>query len=95
MVRTVVYFFLAIVLLGVIATPGLGAFALVLIPLAGLGFVWRIALAVETRGRPTEAVVRTKRCHLLGPGGPDDSFATDGLDEDEYLAEASSTSKAA
>lgn len=70
MVPTVVYFVLAIILLGVIATPGFGAFALVVVPLAGLGLVWRIALTVGTHGRPSEAIVHTKPSHLLGPGAP-------------------------
>jgi len=89
MVRTIVYLLLAFVALGAIATPGLGAFALVVALLWGLGFVWRIALTVSTHGRPIDAVVRTRRSHLFGPGGPDDSFAASPLDEDEYPTEAS------
>jgi hypothetical protein len=89
MVRTIVYFFVAIVVLGTIATPGLGAVALVVAPLLGLGFLWRIALTVSTHGRPLEAVVRTRQSHLLGPGGPDDSFAASPLDENEYARAAS------
>jgi hypothetical protein len=89
MVRTIVYFFLATIVLGTIAVPGLGAFALVLAPLVGLGLIWRFALTVETHGHPSEAVVYTKRSHLLGPGGPDDSFAASPLDGDEYPREAS------
>jgi hypothetical protein len=89
MVRTIVYFFVAVVVLGTIAAPGLGAFALVVAPLLGLGLLWRIALTVSTRGRPLDAVVHTRRSHLLGPGGPDDSFAGSLLDEDEYPTEAS------
>jgi len=89
MVRAIVYFFVAIVVLGTIATPGLGAFALVVAPLLGLGFLWRIALTVVTRGRSIDAVVHTRNSHLLGPGGPDDSFAASRLDDDEYPTEAS------
>ena len=89
MVRTIVYFFVAIVVLGTIATPGLGAFALVVAPLLVLGLLWRIALTVATHGRPLDAVVQTRQSHLLGPGGPDDSFAASPLDEDEYPTEAS------
>jgi len=89
MVRTIVYFFVAVVALGTIATPGLGAFALVLVPLLGLGLLWRVALTVSTHGRAGEAVLRTKRSYLLGPGGPDDPFAASPLDEVDYLAEAS------
>jgi hypothetical protein len=89
MVRAIVYFLVATVLFGTIAAPGLAAFALVLVPLLGLGFLWRIALTVSTHGRPIDAVVRTRQSHLLGPGGPDDSFAASPLDEDEYRTEAS------
>jgi hypothetical protein len=89
MVRTIVYLFVAIVVLGTIATPGLGAFALVAAPLLGLGLLWRIALTVATHGCTSEAVLHTRKSHLLGPGGPDDPFAASSLDEDEYPTEAS------
>jgi hypothetical protein len=89
MVRTIVYSFIAIVVLGTIATPGLGALALVAAPLLGLGLLWRIALTVATHGRSSDAVLRTKKSRLLGPGGPDDPFADSPLDELEYPAEAS------
>lgn len=69
MVRTVVYLLVATVLLGTIAAPGLAGFALVAVPLLGLGFLWRIALTVSTHGRPIDAVVHTRQSHLLGPGG--------------------------
>jgi hypothetical protein len=69
LVRTIVYLFVAIVVLGTIATPGLGAFALVVPPLLGLGLLWQIALTVFTHGRPVDAVVHTRQSHLLGPGG--------------------------
>jgi len=85
----IVYFFVAIVVLGTIATPGLGAFALVIVPFLGLGFLWRTALTVSTHGRSTDAVMHTRRSHLLGPGGPDDSFADSPLHEDAYPTEAS------
>jgi hypothetical protein len=88
MVRTIVYLFVAAIVLGTIATPGLGAFALVLAPLFGLGFLWRIALSVFTDGRPIDAVVQTRQSHLLGSGGPDDSFAVFRLDADDYAGEA-------
>lgn len=88
MVRTIVYFFIGVVVLGTIATPGLGAFALVLAPLLGLGLLWRVALSVSTHGRTSDAVVRTRTSHLLGPGGPDDTFAASALDPAEYLADA-------
>src|SRR4051812_17407360 len=89
MVRTIVYLFAAVVVLGVIATPGLGAFALVVAPLLGIGLFWRTALTVSTHGRSIDAVVHTRQSHLLGPGGPDDSFAPSPLDEVEYVAEGS------
>src|SRR3954447_24216785 len=89
MVRTIVYLLLAFVALGTIATPGLGAFALVVALLWGLAFVWRMALTVVTHGRPIDAVLHTRQSHLLGPGGPDDSFAASRLDQVEYPAEAS------
>jgi hypothetical protein len=94
MVRTIVYLFFASVVLGIIATPGLGALALLLAPLLGLGFLWRIALTASTYGRPTDAVVHTRQSHLLGPGGPDDSFAASPLVEDEYATEASARASA-
>jgi hypothetical protein len=75
MVRTIVYLFVATVVLATIAVPGLGAFALVVAPLLGLGFLWRTALTVSTHGHSVDAVVHTRQSHLLGPGGPDDSFA--------------------
>jgi hypothetical protein len=80
MVRTIVYLFVAVVALGMIATPGLGALALVVAPLLGFGMLWRTALAVSTHGRSIDAVVHTRQSHLLGPGGPDDSFAASPLD---------------
>lgn len=95
MVRTIVYFVFAAVVLGVIAVPGLAAFALVLAPLAGVGFIWRLALSVTTHGHPSEAVVYAKRSHFLGPGGPDDSFADYESNADGYPQEAPSMSKAA
>ena len=89
MVRAIVYVFLAIIVLATIATPGLGAFALVIAPLLLLGFLWRTVLTVTTRGHSIDAVVHTRRSHLLGPGGPDDSFAASPLHEGEYPTEAS------
>jgi hypothetical protein len=88
MARTIVYLLLAFVVLGTIATPGLAGVALVVAPLLVLWFLWRIALTVSTHGRPLDAVVHTRQSHLLGPGGPDDSFAASPLDEDEYPTEA-------
>jgi hypothetical protein len=89
MVRTIIYFFFAAIVLGVIAVPGLAAFGLLIAPLAGLGLIWRLALTVTTHGHPSRALVYTRQSHLLGPGGPDDSFANFALDEGEYPTEAS------
>ena len=94
MVRTIVYFLLAPVVLGTVLTPGLGLLALMLVPVFGFVLVWRVLLAIVTRGRPSEVVLNTKHCHLLGPGGPDDPFASDLLDEDEYTTQESSTARA-
>src|SRR3954462_8867980 len=80
MVRTIVYLFVAIVVLATIATPGLGAFALVFAPLLGRGLLWRAALTAPPGGRSLDAVAHTRQSHLLGPGGPDDSFAAARLD---------------
>jgi hypothetical protein len=90
MVRTLVYLLGTLVVLGTVATPGLAAFALVVAPLLGMWLVWRTALTVFTHGRPIDAVVHTTQSHLLGPGGPDDSFAGP-LNEDGYPAGASTT----
>ena len=89
MVRTIVYLLVATVLFGTIAAPGLAAVALLVAPLLVLGLLWRIALTVATHGRPIDAVVHTRQSHLLGPGGPDDSFAGSLLDEDGYPTKAS------
>jgi hypothetical protein len=94
MVRTMVYPIIAVVILGTIATPGLGALALVIAPLLGLGLLWRIALTVLTHGRPIDAVMHTRPSHLLGPGGPDDSFAASSLSAEEYATDASARASA-
>lgn len=95
MVRSIEYFLIASLMVGIIVTPGVGAIALLLLPVLGLGFVWRSAVTIATRGRPSAAVVHTRRSHLLGPGGPDDSFAADPSDEGEYPTVASAGSRAA
>ena len=86
MVRIIEYFLIASLLVGISATPGLGAIVALLLPFLVLGFVWRTALTVATRGRPSEAIVRARRSHLLGPGGPDDSFATEHPHKGEFSA---------
>jgi hypothetical protein len=70
--RTLSLLLLAGAAIGVVATPGLAAAILLLIPLAVLAFAWWIAIGVVTHGRPAEAVVRVRHRELLGPGGPDD-----------------------
>jgi hypothetical protein len=83
MVRTIVFLLMSIIALGVVATPGLALVGVFLLPFLFLGAAgWWIALAVTTRGRPSAIVVRTARPRLLGPGGPDDSFADVPYDED-------------
>jgi len=81
MIRTMLFFLVAAIALGVVATPGLGAVALVLVPLGGLAFIWRIALAVTTRGHATDAVAQTRSRSFLAPGGPDDPFAAELTEE--------------
>ena len=93
MVLTIVYFLLASIVLGTIAAPGLAALALAVVPLAGVALIWRIALTVVTHGHPSEAVVHTRPGHLLGPGGPDDSFAPSALVGDEYPTGASASAR--
>lgn len=83
MVRSLFYVLLAIIVLGTVAVPGLGAFALLAVPLVVLGLLWRVALTIVTRGRPTDAVGHTRVHHFLGPGGPDDSFANYVFDDGE------------
>ena len=95
MIRTIAYSLLAIVVFGVVATPGLAAFALVAVPLLVLAAVWRVALAVVTRRRSGEIVVRAKHSQLLGPGGPDDSFVAYEFDEDDRSTGMSSRADAA
>lgn len=75
MITTVVLFLLAVLLVGVIATPGLGALGLVVAPLIGVAVVWWIGAAAVTHGRPSDVVLRTKHGQFFGPGGPDDPFA--------------------
>jgi hypothetical protein len=78
MLRTVPMLLLVATAVGVVATPGLAAVALLLTPLAVLVAVWWIALGAVACGRRAEAVARVRRRELLGPGGPDDPFADGG-----------------
>ena len=79
MVRFVLFFLAAVVGLGVVLTPGLGLFALVLVPLFVLWLAWRGALTATTRGHSNEAIAHAHHRQFLGPGGPDDPYA----DEDK------------
>jgi len=81
MITTLVLLLLAVLFLGLVATPGLGAIGLVLAPLIGVAVVWWIGAAAVTRGRPSDVVVRTRHRQFLGPGGPDDPFADEFVDE--------------
>ena len=70
-------FFLILVVFTVILAfvPGVGIFAIVpgIIALLYLGWL----LATMASGRtPSSTVRRTRRPHLLGPGGPDDPDRT-------------------
>lgn len=71
MIPTVVLSLLAVLFVGIIATPGVGAIGLVLAPLIGVAVTWWIGAAAVTHGRPSDAVVRTRHRQLLGPGGPE------------------------
>jgi len=75
MVRTLFLLLVAVTMIGVVATPGLAAVALLIVPFALLAAVWWTALGTATRRRRTEAVVRVRHREFLGPGGPDDPFA--------------------
>jgi hypothetical protein len=81
MITTVVLSLLTVLFVGTIATPGLGAFGLVLAPLIGVAVVWSIGAAAVTHGRPSDVVVRTRHRQFLGPGGPDDPFADEHVDD--------------
>jgi hypothetical protein len=81
MITTVVLSLLAVLFVGLIATPGLGAIGLVLAPLIGVAVVWSIGAVAVTQGRPSDLVVRTRHRQFLGPGGPDDPFADEEVDE--------------
>jgi uncharacterized membrane protein YozB (DUF420 family) len=75
MVRTVFFVLVTVTAVGVVATPGLAAVALLIVPFAILAGVWWTALGAATRHRRAEAVVRVRHREFLGPGGPDDPFA--------------------
>jgi hypothetical protein len=77
MITTVMIFLLAVLCIGLIAAPGLGALGLVVVPLVAVAVVRWIGAAAVTKERPSDLVVRTKHGQLLGPGGPDDPFANE------------------
>jgi uncharacterized membrane protein len=77
MVRTLSLSLLVVTAVGVVATPGLGAVALLIVPFAGLVAAWWIALGSVSPRRRSEALARVRHRELLGPGGPDDPFAGD------------------
>ena len=81
MITTVVLLLLAVLLVGVIATPGLSALGLVIAPLIGVAVIWWIGAAAATHGSPSDVVLRTKQRQFFGPGGPDDPFADEEADE--------------
>ena len=81
MITTAVLSLLAVLVVGLIATPGLGPIGLVLAPLIGVAAVWSIGAVAVTQGRPSDVVLRTRHGQFLGPGGPDDPFADEEVDE--------------
>ena len=77
MVRALSLILLGVTAVGVVATPGLAAAALLIVPFAVLVAVWWIALGAATPGGRREAVVRVRQGEFLGPGGQDDPFSSD------------------
>jgi hypothetical protein len=75
MARTIVFLFLGVITLGVLATPGFAVVGVLLLLFLFGAVAWWIGLVVATHGDPGEAVARTPRHRFLGPGGPDDPFA--------------------
>lgn len=74
MMRSLPALLIAVTAVGVVATPGLAAVGLLLIPLAVLVAIGWMAVAAATRGHRAEVLVRVRRTELLGPGVPDDPF---------------------
>ena len=66
---------LVAVAVGLFLAPGVGLLGLIPLLLAILAVVWA-ALAFAMGTSPAQAVRRTKRPDLLGPGGPDDPDAS-------------------
>jgi hypothetical protein len=82
MMITIFFFLLALLAAATFAVPGLAAVGLILFFFIFASAVWWFGLAVSTRGEPSEALVQTKRHHLLGPGGPDDPFADERYEDE-------------
>jgi hypothetical protein len=80
MLRAILLFLLMVTLVGVIATPGLGTISFFFAPFVAA--LW-IALEVARHGRPGAAVLLARHGQFLGPGGPDDPFVGENVDEDE------------
>jgi hypothetical protein len=78
--RAILLFLLIVTLAGVIATPGLGPISFFFAPFVGA--LW-IALEVARHGRPGAAVLQARHGQFLGPGGADDPFVGEDVDEDE------------
>jgi uncharacterized membrane protein YqiK len=75
MIITIVFFFLALIGAAGFGAPGLAAAGILLMLFVPIVAIWWIGVVITTRGAPSQALVRTKRHRLLGPGGPDDPFA--------------------
>jgi hypothetical protein len=75
MVITIFFFFIALLAAATFGAPGLGAAGILLLLFIPVFAIWWVAVAVTTRRVPSQALARTKRHRLLGPGGPDDPFA--------------------
>ena len=84
MVRTLSLVLAAVTAMGVIATPGLAGVALLIVPCAALFAAWWIVLGAAIPRRRAEAVVRIRHREFLGPGGPDDPFASNDRDHGEH-----------
>jgi hypothetical protein len=70
MVVALLAVFVAITI-GLFLVPGIGLLALIPLAVALVVGVW-VALTFRAGTTPANAVRRTKRQELLGPGGPDD-----------------------
>jgi hypothetical protein len=78
--RAILLFLLMVTLVGLIATPGLGPISFFFAPFVAAAW---IALEIARYGRPGAAVLHPRHGQFLGPGGPDDPFVGEDLDEDE------------